>query len=177
MALLKRFALLIRHGDESASRDRNLTDTLMQANDTDPARLGAGLTLLRHIDLRTTTSPMKMPCLVIHGTHDAVVPLAAAEWLQHRKSGLLNRADLAWSRQGAEKVYVQHKLAAAAAEVWQWLQQGAHIYVCGDAGRMARDVEQVLLNIIADQGRMSDDDAADYLNDLREEKRYQRDVY
>ena len=103
--------------------------------------------------------------------------LYQAEWLQHRKSGLLNRADLAWSRQGAEKVYVQHKLAAAAAEVWQWLQQGAHIYVCGDAGRMARDVEQVLLNIIADQGRMSDDDAADYLNDLREEKRYQRDVY
>ena len=74
-------------------------------------------------------------------------------------------------------MYVQHKLAAAAAEVWQWLQQGAHIYVCGDAGRMARDVEQVLLNIIADQGRMSDDDAADYLNDLREAKRYQRDVY
>lgn len=103
--------------------------------------------------------------------------LYQAEWLQHRKSGLLNRADLAWSRQGAEKVYVQHKLAAAAAEVWQWLQQGAHIYVCGDAGRMARDVEQVLLNIIADQGKMSDDDAADYLNDLREEKRYQRDVY
>lgn len=89
MALLKRFALLIRHGDESASRDRNLTDTLMQANDTDPARLGAGLTLLRHIDLRTTTSPMKMPCLVIHGTHDAVVPLAAAEWLQHRMGATL----------------------------------------------------------------------------------------
>ncbi len=93
------------------------------------------------------------------------------------KAACSNRADLAWSRQGAGKVYVQHKLAAAAAEVWQWLQQGAHIYVCGDAGRMARDVEQVLLNIIADQGKMSDDDAADYLNDLREEKRYQRDVY
>lgn len=82
-ALLKRFALLIRHGDITASRDRDLADALIQASDTDPARLGAGLALLRHIDLRTTTSPMKMPCLVIHGTHDAVVPLAAAEWLQH----------------------------------------------------------------------------------------------
>lgn len=103
--------------------------------------------------------------------------LYQAEWLQYRKDGLLTRADLAWSRQGAEKVYVQHKLAAAAADVWAWLQQGAHIYVCGDATRMARDVEEVLLNIIADEGKLSRDDAEDYLNELREDKRYQRDVY
>ncbi len=103
--------------------------------------------------------------------------LYQAEWLQYRKSGLLTRADLAWSRQGKEKVYVQHKLAAAAAEVWAWLQQGAHIYVCGDASRMARDVEQALLTIIAEQGGKSAEDAEDYLNEMREEKRYQRDVY
>ncbi len=103
--------------------------------------------------------------------------LYQAEWLQYRKSGLLTRADLAWSRQGKEKVYVQHKLAENAAEVWAWLQQGAHIYVCGDATRMARDVENTLLDIIAAQGKLSRDDAEDYLNDLREEKRYQRDVY
>ncbi|WP_373700265.1 assimilatory sulfite reductase (NADPH) flavoprotein subunit [Neisseria dentiae] len=103
--------------------------------------------------------------------------LYQAEWLQYRKSGLLTRADLAWSRQGKEKVYVQHKLAENAAEVWAWLQQGAHVYVCGDAARMARDVENTLLDIIAAQGKLSRDDAEDYLNDLREEKRYQRDVY
>lgn len=103
--------------------------------------------------------------------------LYQAEWLQYRKSGLLTRADLAWSRQGKEKVYVQHKLAENAAEVWAWLQQGAHLYVCGDAGRMARDVEDTLLDIIARQGNMSREDAEDYLNDLREDKRYQRDVY
>lgn len=103
--------------------------------------------------------------------------LYQAEWLQYRKSGLLTRADLAWSRQGKEKVYVQHKLAENAAEVWAWLQQGAHIYVCGDATRMARDVENTLLDIIAGEGKLSRDDAEDYLNDLREEKRYQRDVY
>lgn len=103
--------------------------------------------------------------------------LYQSEWLQYRKSGLLTRADLAWSRQGNEKVYVQHKLREQAAEVWTWLQRGAHIYVCGDSGKMARDVEAALLEIIAEQGRFSADDADDYLNDLRENKRYQRDVY
>ncbi|EGZ51111.1 assimilatory sulfite reductase (NADPH) flavoprotein subunit [Neisseria wadsworthii] len=103
--------------------------------------------------------------------------LYQAEWLQYRKAGLLTRADLAWSRQGKEKVYVQHKLAEAAAEIWAWLQQGANIYVCGDATRMARDVENTLLGIIAEQGKMSSDDAEDFLNEMREGKRYQRDVY
>ena len=103
--------------------------------------------------------------------------LYQAEWLQYRKAGLLTRSDLAWSRQGKEKVYVQHKLQQAAADVWAWLQQGAHVYVCGDATRMARDVEQTLLNIIAEQGNMSLEDAEDYLNEMREDKRYQRDVY
>ncbi|WP_338809555.1 assimilatory sulfite reductase (NADPH) flavoprotein subunit [Neisseria leonii] len=103
--------------------------------------------------------------------------LYQAEWLQYRKSGLLTRADLAWSRQGGEKTYVQHKLADNAAEVWAWLQQGAHLYVCGDAARMARDVEHTLLDIIAQQGGLSRDDAEEYLNGLREDKRYQRDVY
>ncbi|QEY23230.1 assimilatory sulfite reductase (NADPH) flavoprotein subunit [Neisseria animalis] len=103
--------------------------------------------------------------------------LYQTEWQQFRKDGLLTRADLAWSRQGAEKVYVQHKITANAAEVWAWLQQGAHLYVCGDAGRMARDVEEALLAVIAEQGGLSRDEAEDYLNDLREDKRYQRDVY
>lgn len=103
--------------------------------------------------------------------------LYQAEWLQYRKTGLLTRADLAWSRQGEEKVYVQHKLAENATEVWAWLQQGAHVYVCGDATRMARDVENTLLDIISEQGKLSRDDAEDYLNGLREDRRYQRDVY
>ena len=103
--------------------------------------------------------------------------LYQAEWLQYRKSGLLTRADLAWSRQGKEKVYLQHRLALAGADVWQWLQEGAHLYVCGDANRMARDVERALKEIVMTHGGMSEDDADDYLNDLREDRRYQRDVY
>lgn len=99
------------------------------------------------------------------------------EWSEWRKDGLLTRADLAWSRQGEHKVYVQHKIAECAAEVWNWLQQGAHIYVCGDAARMARDVENALIEVIETQGKLSRDEAEDYLNELREDKRYQRDVY
>ena len=103
--------------------------------------------------------------------------LYQAEWLQYRKSGLLNKVSTAWSRQGQEKVYVQHKLRENAADVWQWLQNGAHVYVCGDALRMAKGVEQALLDIIAAHGNMSLDDADEYLSELRENKRYQRDVY
>ena len=103
--------------------------------------------------------------------------LYQAEWLQYRKNGLLNKVSTAWSRQGKEKVYVQHKLRENAADVWQWLQNGAHVYVCGDALRMAKDVEQALLDIIAEHGNMSLDDADEYLSELRENKRYQRDVY
>ncbi|MDU5728047.1 MAG: NADPH-dependent assimilatory sulfite reductase flavoprotein subunit, partial [Neisseria sp.] len=72
---------------------------------------------------------------------------------------------------------VQHKITERAAEVWNWLQQGAHIYVCGDAARMARDVENALIEVIETQGKLSRDEAEDYLNDLREDKRYQRDIY
>lgn len=103
--------------------------------------------------------------------------LYQAEWLQYRKSGLLTQVSTAWSRQGKHKVYVQHKLREHAAEVWQWLQAGAHVYVCGDALKMAKDVELALLDIIAEHGKLTPDDADEYLNELRENKRYQRDVY
>ena len=72
---------------------------------------------------------------------------------------------------------MQHRLIQAGADVWQWLQEGAHLYVCGDANRMARDVDRALKEIVMTHGGMSEDDADDYLNDLREDRRYQRDVY
>lgn len=79
-ALLKRFAMLIRHGDAAAGRDRALTETLAQATDTDPVRLDIGLQLLRHLDLRTKPPTGATPTLLIHGAQDAVVPIAAAAW-------------------------------------------------------------------------------------------------
>ncbi len=103
--------------------------------------------------------------------------LYQVEWQRYVKEGLLTHISLAWSRDQAEKVYVQDKLRESRAEVWQWLQEGAHIYVCGDANRMAKDVEQALLEIIAEQGSMDLETADEFLSELRQDRRYQRDVY
>lgn len=103
--------------------------------------------------------------------------LYQVEWQRYVKDGLLTHISLAWSRDQAEKIYVQDKLRERGAEVWQWLQEGAHIYVCGDANRMAKDVEQALLEIIAEQGSMDLETADEFLSELRQDRRYQRDVY
>lgn len=75
------------------------------------------------------------------------------------------------------KVYVQDKLREQGAELWRWINDGAHIYVCGDANRMAKDVEQALLEVIAEFGGMDTEAADEFLSELRVERRYQRDVY
>lgn len=103
--------------------------------------------------------------------------LYQVEWQRYVKEGVLNRIDLAWSRDQKEKVYVQDKLREQGAELWRWINEGAHIYVCGDATRMARDVEQALLEVIAEFGGMDTETADEYLSELRVERRYQRDVY
>ena len=103
--------------------------------------------------------------------------LYQVEWQRYVKDGLLTNIDLAWSRDQKQKVYVQDKIRAKGAEVWSWIQQGAHIYVCGDANRMAKDVEQVLLELVAEHGGMDTETADEYLSELRIERRYQRDVY
>ena len=103
--------------------------------------------------------------------------LYQAEWIEYRDHELLNKFSLAWSRDGEKKVYVQDKILEEADEFWRWLEQGAHIYVCGDASRMAKDVEKAILEVIAKQGGKDEDDAIEYLNELREADRYQRDVY
>ena len=89
----------------------------------------------------------------------------------------MHKYDFAWSRDQENKIYVQDKIRENSAALWQWLQEGAYFYVCGDASKMAKDVEQALLEVIAKEGNLSLDEAEDYLNELREEKRYQRDVY
>ena len=103
--------------------------------------------------------------------------LYQVEWQRYVKEGVLTRIDLAWSRDQKEKVYVQDKLREQGAELWRWINDGAHIYVCGDANRMAKDVEQALLEVIAQFGGMDAEAADEYLSELRVERRYQRDVY
>ncbi len=103
--------------------------------------------------------------------------LYQVEWQRYVKEGLLTNISLAWSRDQAQKVYVQDKLREQGEEVWHWIEEGAHIYVCGDANHMARDVEQVLLEIISQYGNMDSESADEFLSELRVERRYQRDVY
>jgi sulfite reductase (NADPH) flavoprotein alpha-component len=103
--------------------------------------------------------------------------LYQVEWQQYVKDGLLTHIDLAWSRDQEQKVYVQDKIRAKGAEVWRWIEEGAHIYVCGDANRMAKDVEQALLDVVVEHGAMDRETADEFLSELRIERRYQRDVY
>jgi sulfite reductase alpha subunit-like flavoprotein len=90
--------------------------------------------------------------------------------------GLLTRLSLAFSRDQRQKVYVQDLMRSAGAELWRWLADGAHVYVCGDATRMAKDVHIALLDIARDHGRLGDG-AEDWLSGLVASKRYLRDVY
>jgi sulfite reductase (NADPH) flavoprotein alpha-component len=94
-----------------------------------------------------------------------------------QKSGLLSRLDLAFSRDQEQKIYVQDRMMESAAELWLWLEAGAHFYVCGDASRMAKDVDAALHKIVETAGGKNGDAAKAYVAKLKSDKRYQRDVY
>ncbi|WP_323892527.1 assimilatory sulfite reductase (NADPH) flavoprotein subunit [Aeromonas allosaccharophila] len=103
--------------------------------------------------------------------------LYQVEWQRYVKSGLLSKISLAFSRDQANKIYAQDRLREAGQELYQWLEAGAHFYVCGDANKMAKDVQEALLEVIAEHGHKSREEAEEYLSELRRAKRYQRDVY
>ena len=103
--------------------------------------------------------------------------LYSDEWESYQKIGILHELDLAWSRDQAEKVYVQHKMLEKKAELWNWLQDGAVFYVCGDASRMAKDVDQALRTLVQEQGSMSEEEAGVWIKGLQKERRYLKDVY
>ena len=111
--------------------------------------------------------------------HRATDFLYGDEFLAWHRQGSLHRLDLAFSRDQAHKVYVQHRMLEQARELWAWLQNGAYFYVCGDAKRMAKDVHRTLIQIAREQGGLSEDAAAEYVNVtlLKTERRYLRDVY
>ena len=109
-----------------------------------------------------------------HYTYDFLYQL---EWQEHLKEGALTRLDLAFSRDQPEKVYVQHRMLQQAKDLYQWLEEGAHFYVCGDATRMAHDVHETLISIVESQAGISREAAEAYVENLKKTKRYQRDVY
>ncbi len=103
--------------------------------------------------------------------------LYQTEWQEHLKDGNLTKLDVAFSRDQPEKVYVQHRMVERAKELYAWLQDGAHFYVCGDASRMAHDVHEALITVVESQGGLAREVAEAYVEDLKKSKRYQRDVY
>ena len=109
-----------------------------------------------------------------HYTYDFLYQL---EWQDFLKEGALTRLDVAFSRDQPEKVYVQDRMIQQAKELYQWLEEGAHFYVCGDANRMAHDVHEALISVVEFQAGVSREAAEAYVEDLKKTKRYQRDVY
>lgn len=103
--------------------------------------------------------------------------LYQTEWLQALKKGVLTRLDVAFSRDQADKVYVQHKLRQHGREVFNWLENGAQVYVCGDKNRMASDVQEAFRQIIAEHGGRTAEQAEEYVAELRRQRRYLEDVY
>ncbi len=99
------------------------------------------------------------------------------EFEEMKRDGLLTRYDFAYSRDQAHKVYVQHRMTENAAELWRWLESGAHFYVCGDALRMAKDVDAALRKIVQEQSGKSPEKAQTYVEQMKADKRYKRDVY
>jgi Sulfite reductase, alpha subunit (flavoprotein) len=94
-----------------------------------------------------------------------------------KEGGMLARLDTAFSRDQGQKVYVQHRMLENAREIWRWLEEGAHFYVCGDASRMAKDVDAALHRIVREQGGKSVEETSAYVEKLKTDKRYKRDVY
>jgi sulfite reductase (NADPH) flavoprotein alpha-component len=103
--------------------------------------------------------------------------LYQTEWQRFVKDGVVNKVSLAFSRDQEQKIYVQHRMLEQGAELYQWLEQGAHLYVCGDANHMAKDVQDALVQIVIEHGAKSEEQAEQYVSDLRRAKRYQKDVY
>lgn len=99
------------------------------------------------------------------------------EFAAYASSGLLTRFETAFSRDQSQKIYVQHRIREEGREVWSWLHEGAYLYVCGDAERMAPDVDAAIHAVVEEHGAMSKEAAAEYVANLRTQKRYRRDVY
>ncbi|MFL6839371.1 MAG: sulfite reductase subunit alpha [Bradyrhizobium sp.] len=128
------------------------------------------------LDRRATGAPGKNWLFFGHQRSDCDF-FYADELNAMKTSGLLTRLSLAWSRDGEKKFYVQDRMREVGRELWTWLAEGANVYVCGDAKRMAKDVERALVDIVAQHGARSTDEAISFVGDLKKKGRFQLDVY
>lgn len=139
---------------------------------------GTGIAPFRaFIEERKATGAAGKNWLIFGDQHYLTDFLYQTEWQGYLADGLLTKLDVAFSRDQKNKVYVQDRMRENAQELYAWLEEGASFYVCGDASRMAHDVDQALHDIIAEAGGLGKDAAADYVKQLKSDKRYLRDVY
>jgi sulfite reductase (NADPH) flavoprotein alpha-component len=140
---------------------------------------GTGIAPFRaYLQERKVTGAKGKNWLFFGAQHESCDFAYGDEFTAYQKEGFLTRLDCAWSRDQAHKVYVQHKMKENAAEIWKWIDtQGALFFVCGDAWRMAKDVDATLRNIVREQGGKTVEQANEYVEKLKNEKRYKRDVY
>jgi sulfite reductase (NADPH) flavoprotein alpha-component len=140
---------------------------------------GTGIAPFRaYLQERKATGAKGKNWLFFGSQHESCDFAYGDEFTAYLKEGLLARLDCAWSRDQAQKVYVQHKMTENAAEIWKWIDaEGAHFFVCGDARRMAKDVDATLRKIVQEQGGKNVEEANEYVEKLKNEKRYKRDVY
>ena len=140
---------------------------------------GTGIAPFRaYLQERKATGAKGKNWLFFGSQHESCDFAYGDEFTAYLKEGLLSRLDCAWSRDQAQKVYVQHKMTENAAEIWKWIDaEGAYFFVCGDARRMAKDVDATLRKIVQERGGKSVEQANEYVEKLKNEKRYKRDVY
>ena len=140
---------------------------------------GTGVAPFRaYLQERKVTGAKGKNWLFFGAQHESCDFAYGDEFKAFTKEGLLARLDCAWSRDQAQKIYVQHKLTENAAEIWKWIDaEGAHFFVCGDARRMAKDVDASLRKIVQEHGGKSVEQANEYVEKLKSDKRYKRDVY
>lgn len=139
---------------------------------------GTGIAPFRaFLEEREATNASGLNWLFFGNPHESKDFLYRDQLEEMQRTGVLTRLETAWSRDQEEKIYVQHRMIESGSELWKWLEEGAHFYVCGDAKRMAKDVDDALHAIVTQHGGKSATEAASYLSVMKKEKRYQRDVY
>jgi len=129
---------------------------------------GTGIAPFRaFIEERAATGATGNNWLFFGDQHEASYFLYKSEWDTYLESGVLSKLDLAFSRDQAEKIYVQDRMRENAAEIWEWISAGGYFYVCGDASRMAKDVNTALIDIAAEHGGMDEKEAAAYIKQMQ----------
>jgi sulfite reductase (NADPH) flavoprotein alpha-component len=153
---------------------------LPQNGETDIIMIGAGTGIApfrAFVEERVELGTTGRNWLLFGNPHFTTDFLYQAEWLQHLKKGTLSRLDVAFSRDQAEKIYVQDRLLEASRDVFGWLENGAQLYVCGDKTRLGTAVQTALTQVVQKEAGLSADDAAAYVKNLRKQRRYLEDVY